>query len=132
MDNYIYSTGRRKTSSARIFLKKGSGLLLINNLVLNKYFNCNKFKLFIFFPFKVIGNINYINLIDLYITVKGGGIWGQAVAIRHGISRVLVKYDTSLFLKIKSSGLLTRDSRKVERKKFGLRKSRCKPQYSKR
>lgn len=74
MDNYIYSTGRRKTSSARIFLKKGSGLLLINNLVLNKYFNCNKFKLFIFFPFKVIGNINYINLIDLYITVKGGGI----------------------------------------------------------
>ncbi len=127
-----YSTGRRKTSSARIFMKKGNGKLIINGFTLKKYFK-NKIKqLVVLYPFKIIGDYDYINKFNFYITVKGGGISSQTIAIRHGIVRVILKYNSSLRLVFKKLGLITRDSREVERKKYGLRKSRCRPQYSKR
>ncbi len=132
MHIYKYSTGRRKTSSARVFLKKGSGKILINNISLKHYFPYKKFRLVILYPFKVIDRMKDLKIFDLYITVKGGGISSQSSAIRHGISRVLCLYDSSLRKKLKLEGLITRDSRKVERKKFGFKKSRCKPQFSKR
>ncbi len=128
----MYSTGRRKTSSARIFLKNGSGKIFINKIIYYKYFNCKIKQKIILQPFKVINNDLFLNNHDLYITVKGGGICSQVIAIRHGISRIILKYDNSFRRKLKNYNLLTRDSRKVERKKYGLRKSRCRHQYSKR
>ncbi len=128
----LYSTGRRKTSSARVFMKEGKGIIMINNLSLDKYFFLNKHRLIIMKPFLVLKDNKYINSFDYYITVKGGGISSQSIAIRHGISRVLLKYDNFLKSILKKLGFLTRDSRKVERKKYGLIKSRSKHQYSKR
>ncbi len=127
-----YSTGRRKTSSARVFMKLGNGKILVNNILLSEYFNYEIKKLIICKPLFLIKNSDDINKFNFYITVKGGGLSGQAIAIRHGISRVLLKYDNNLRKKFKYYGFITRDSRKVERKKYGFRKSRCRPQYSKR
>ncbi|WDI78957.1 30S ribosomal protein S9 [Candidatus Purcelliella pentastirinorum] len=124
-----YGTGRRKTSTARVFLSIGNGSILINKRSLEKYFNCGSAKMIIYQPLKLL---DLINKVDLFITVKGGGISGQAGAIRHGISRALIKYNLSYRLSLRKSGLLTRDSRKVERKKVGLRKARRSPQFSKR
>ncbi len=126
----LYSTGRRKTSSARVFMKEGNGNIIINKIDFKKYFFFIIMQKIILQPFFVIDN--FLNKFDFYITVKGGGIYGQAVAVRHGISRVILKYDLSLRSKLKICGFLTRDSRSVERKKYGFRKSRCRPQYSKR
>lgn len=127
--NQKYATGRRKTSSARVFIKEGNGKILINKKSLEKYFPRETSRMIVLQPLQLF-NIN--NKFDLYITVKGGGISGQAGAIRHAISRALVNQDESFHIKLKKNGLLTRDSRKVERKKVGLRKSRRSPQYSKR
>ncbi len=126
----LYSTGRRKTSSARVFMKEGNGNIFVNKINFRKYFIFIIMQKIILQPFFVVDN--FFNKFDFYITVKGGGIYGQAVAIRHGISRVILKYDLSLRSKLKIYGFLTRDSRSVERKKYGFRKSRCRPQYSKR
>ncbi len=128
----FYSTGRRKTSSARIFMTKGNGIIKINNILLNNYFFLIKYKYIIMQPFNIFKDKKYFNKFNYYITVKGGGISSQAIAIRHGISKVLLKYDINCKLKLKLWGFITRDSRKVERKKYGLRKSRCRHQYSKR
>ncbi len=128
----LYSTGRRKTSSARIFMRKGKGIIKINNLLYDKYFFLFKHRLIIMNPFTILKDKKYINKFDYYITVKGGGISSQSIAIRHGISRVLLKYDNTLRGILKIWGFITRDSRKVERKKYGLIKSRSKHQYSKR
>ncbi len=128
----IYSTGRRKTSSARVFMNEGNGKFLVNNINFKKYFVSKIRQLVIFYPFKIINDYSYINNFNFYITVKGGGISSQAVAIRHAITRILLKCDTNLRIVLKSAGLITRDSRKVERKKYGFRKSRCRHQYSKR
>lgn len=134
--NYIYSTGKRKKSIARVFLKVGSGAFLINNIenYFKNSFRCNNIM------FKPLRILNFEKKIDLKITVKGGGITGQAEAIRHGISKALVKfletnqYDELKNMKkvLKDLGFLTRDPRKVERKKVGRRKARKKEQYSKR
>ncbi len=131
----LYSTGRRKTSSSRIFMKKGSGKIYINNLKFKKYFSCKIKRKIILYPFKIIYDINNIfllNKFNFYITVKGGGISSQVIAIRHGISRILLKYNNNFRKKLKLYKFITRDSRKVERKKYGYIKSRSKHQYSKR
>ncbi len=128
----LYSTGRRKTSSARIFLNSnGNGKIYINKKIFTEYFFIKKLQLVVLKPFKVL-NIDLLFKLNLYITVKGGGISGQAFAICHGISRVLLKYNIDFRKDLKIFGLITRDSRKVERKKFGLKKSRRRPQFSKR
>ncbi len=130
----LYSTGRRKTSSARVFMKKGIGKIYINNLYFKKYIFCKIKRKIILFPFKVIKKYNneILNNFDFYITVKGGGISSQIIAIRHGISRVLLKYNVIFKKKLKLYKLITRDSREVERKKYGFMKSRRRHQYSKR
>lgn len=135
MTKYIYGTGKRKTSVARVFLKSGKGLITINNS--KNYFN-NSIKSTTIIK-KPLRLLNIIDKIDLKITVKGGGITGQAEAIKHGISKALVEFDknneekeNSYRKTLKKNGLLTRDSRKVERKKVGRRKARKKEQYSKR
>ncbi len=132
MNKYIYSTGRRKTSSSRVFIQRGDGKLLVNNRDYRKYFFIKKLQLIVFYPFTVIEDNSYFEKINLYITVKGGGIFSQAFSVQHGISRCLCNYDKNLCIRIKNHGLLTRDSRKVERKKFGFRKARRRPQFSKR
>ncbi|BBA85308.1 30S ribosomal protein S9 [endosymbiont of Sipalinus gigas] len=124
-----YATGRRKTSSSRIFLKNGNGKIVINNIDLKKYFNREIDILNILNPINIL-NLN--DKIDCYITVKGGGNTGQSESIRLGISRALIKYDYNYKKILKDVGYLTRDSRIVERKKYGFKKSRKRPQFSKR
>lgn len=124
-----YGTGRRKTSTARVFLKAGSGNLVINNRTLSQYFGRETAQMVVRQPLELVGATEKF---DVYITVKGGGISGQAGAIRHGITRALMQYDETLRRTLRSAGFVTRDSREVERKKVGLRKARKRPQYSKR
>lgn len=124
-----YGTGRRKKASARVFLKLGSGVLLINNKELDEYFPKNRSQFLIKKPLEVS---KMLNTLDGYITVKGGGISGQSGAVSHGVTRALLQFDPNLRSIFRSIGLITRDARKVERKKVGLRKSRRRPQFSKR
>tara|TARA_B100000214_G_C23766164_1_gene534529 strand:- start:196 stop:585 length:390 start_codon:yes stop_codon:yes gene_type:complete len=129
MSEAIYATGRRKSATARVYLKDGSGNILINDLPLEDYFGREVAKILVKQPLVLLGvEGNY----DFTVKVSGGGSFGQAGAIRHGISRALEKYNKDFRSKLKSAGYLTRDSRKVERKKVGLRKARKAPQYSKR
>jgi small subunit ribosomal protein S9 len=134
MNNYIYSTGKRKMSIARVFLKNGTGVISINNLT--NYFK-NSERSFNVMK-KSLQALNLEKKVDINVTVKGGGLTGQSEAIRHGISKAVMKLDVhdetkKAFRKIlKGLGFLTRDSRKVERKKVGRRKARKKEQYSKR
>ncbi|ETX11772.1 MULTISPECIES: 30S ribosomal protein S9 [Marinomonas] len=124
-----YGTGRRKTSTARVFLKAGSGNLVINNRTLSQYFGRETAQMVVRQPLELV---DATEKFDVYITVKGGGISGQAGAIRHGITRALMQYDETLRRTLRSAGFVTRDSREVERKKVGLRKARRRPQFSKR
>ncbi|WMC19713.1 MAG: 30S ribosomal protein S9 [Enterobacteriaceae bacterium PC38] len=130
MNNYLYyGTGRRKTSTARVFMKSGNGNFIVNNNKLKKYFPNKNTQLMIYKPLNLV---KLDNIMDLYITVKGGGITGQSEAIRHGISRAILNYNKDLRNILKKEGFISRDSRKVERKKPGFKKSRRKPQFSKR
>ncbi|AEF54998.1 30S ribosomal protein S9 [Marinomonas posidonica] len=124
-----YGTGRRKTSTARVFLKAGSGNLVINNRSIDQYFGRETARMVVRQPLELV---EATEKFDVYITVKGGGISGQAGAIRHGITRALMQYDEALRRSLRSAGYVTRDSREVERKKVGLRKARRRPQFSKR
>ncbi|UDG81707.1 30S ribosomal protein S9 [Candidatus Profftia lariciata] len=124
-----YGTGRRKSSAARVFMKLGSGSILINQRDLEQYFGRKTARMVVLQPLELV---NMVNNFDLYITVKGGGISGQAGAIRHGITRALMKYDELLQNQLRKAGFVTRDARQVERKKVGLRKARRRPQFSKR
>jgi len=124
-----YGTGRRKTSSARVFMSKGSGAISINKLSLEEYFGRETAHMILKQPL-VTTETN--GEFDFKITVKGGGDSGQAGAIRLGIARALLKYDESLRGTLKKAGFLTRDARKVERKKVGLHKARRATQFSKR
>lgn len=128
-ENQYYGTGRRKSSTARVFLKLGSGKIKVNQLDLNNYFGRETSCMLVKQPLEML---NLANRIDLYITVKGGGSSGQAGAIRHGITRALINYDESLRSSLRKEGFVTRDARRVERKKVGLRKARRRPQFSKR
>ena len=124
-----YGTGRRKTSTARVFLRSGSGLIQINGKALDDYFGRQTSRMIVRQPLDLAGMAEKI---DLVITVEGGGASGQAGAIRHGITRALVEYDESLKGDLRRAGYVTRDAREVERKKVGLRKARKRPQFSKR
>lgn len=124
-----YGTGRRKTATARVFLKAGSGAITVNNRSLDAYFARETSRMIVRQPLELI---ECTNKFDFYITVAGGGMSGQAGAIRHGITRALVQYDETLKSALRQAGFVTRDSREVERKKVGLRKARKRPQYSKR
>lgn len=124
-----YGTGRRKTSTARVFLKAGSGNLVINNRSLEQYFGRETACMVVRQPLELV---EATEKFDVYVTVAGGGISGQAGAVRHGITRALIQYDETLRRTLRSAGYVTRDSRQVERKKVGLRKARRRPQFSKR
>ena len=124
-----YGTGRRKTSTARVFLRPGNGAISINNKSLDDFFGRETARMVVRQPLELTENVDKF---DLYITVSGGGISGQAGAIRHGITRALIEYDDSLRSVLRQAGYVTRDAREVERKKVGLRKARKRPQFSKR
>ena len=125
----FYATGRRKTSSARVYLKKGKGNISVNDRKLEEYFGRKVAQMLVMQPLELL---DLSKKIDIKIKVNGGGSFGQAGAIRHGISRALTSYDEELRPQLKKAGLLTRDSRRVERKKSGLVKARKSKQFSKR
>lgn len=128
--NYFYGTGRRKTSAARVFLKKGSGVFTVNSKKnLQEYFPKIQQQLSAVSPLEVL---NLKKSIDVLVTVKGGGVTGQAEAIRHGVARALLQMDETHRTILKKNNFLTRDSRMVERKKFGHHKARKSTQFSKR
>jgi small subunit ribosomal protein S9 len=129
MATQYYGTGRRKTSTARVFLRPGTGKIQINNLPIEEYFGRKTAHMVIRQPLELTENTNKF---DVIINVQGGGDSGQAGAVRHGITRALMQYDETLRPALRSAGYVTRDARKVERKKVGLRKARKKPQFSKR
>ena len=124
-----YATGRRKTSSARIYLSSGKGNIKVNDRDLDVYFGRKVAQMLVKQPLEMT---ELTDKVDLDIKVKGGGSFGQAGAIRHGISRALISYDEELRPQLKKAGLLTRDPRRVERKKPGLVKARKSKQFSKR
>ena len=124
-----YSTGRRKSSTARVFLTRGSGSITINNRTLEQYFGRETGRMIVRQPLE---RVELLGSLDIKVTVTGGGISGQAGAIRHGITRALIEYDPNLRKPLRDAGFVTRDAREVERKKVGLHKARKRPQYSKR
>jgi len=124
-----YATGRRKTSSARVYLKKGKGDISVNNKKLDEYFGRKVAQMLVMQPIELL---ELSEKIDIVVKVKGGGSFGQAGAIRHGISRALIMFDEDFRPQLKKAGLLTRDPRRVERKKPGLVKARKSKQFSKR
>ena len=124
-----YGTGRRKTAVARVFLRPGKGEMIINQKPVDEYMDSDILKMIIRQPLQLTETSDKF---DLYVTVKGGGISGQAGAIRHGISRALLEYNPDLRKKLKSAGFLTRDPRMKERKKYGQPKARKRFQFSKR
>ncbi len=124
-----YGTGRRKTSSARVFLKPGSGNISVNDRELDRYFGREVARMIVRQPLELV---DMVEKFDIKVNVSGGGSFGQAGAIRHGITRALMQYDESLRGELRKAGYVTRDAREVERKKVGLRKARKKPQFSKR
>ena len=128
-NNFTYATGRRKTSTARVYLTKGNGNILVNDLPLEEYFGREVAKILVIQPLVLL---NMLEKFDIKVKVSGGGSFGQAGAIRHGIARALEKYDVDNRPSLKSAGYLTRDSRKSERKKIGLVKARKSKQFSKR
>ena len=124
-----YGTGRRKTSTARVFLRPGSGNIVVNDKALDEYFGRPTARMVVRQPLELA---EMVDKLDVSVTVKGGGIGGQAGAIRHGITRALIEYDEALRSPLRKAGWVTRDAREVERKKVGLRKARKRPQFSKR
>ena len=124
-----YGTGRRKTATARVFLSAGTGNININNKSLDLYLARPTARMIVRQPLELV---DAVEKYDLFITVKGGGMSGQAGAIRHGITRALIAADDTLKPALRQAGFVTRDAREVERKKIGLRKARKRPQYSKR
>ncbi|WP_417614364.1 30S ribosomal protein S9 [Oceanisphaera sp.] len=128
-ETQYYGTGRRKSSTARVFVKQGSGNIVINKRSLDQYFGRETARMVVRQPLELV---EMTDKFDLYITVAGGGISGQAGAIRHGITRALMQYDETLRGSLRKAGFVTRDARKVERKKVGLHKARKRPQFSKR
>ena len=126
---YFYGTGRRKSSVARVRVYNGTGKITINDRDIDDYFGLETLKLIVRQPLNITGTIDKF---DIVCRVAGGGVTGQAGAIRHGISRALLQYDAELRSALKKAGLLTRDPRMKERKKYGLKGARRAPQFSKR
>ena len=128
-DTHYYGTGRRKTSTARVFVKNGSGDITVNNRPLDRFFGRQTARMIVRQPLELV---EMTDKFDINVTVSGGGTTGQAGAIRHGLTRALMQYDESLRPTLRKAGFVTRDAREVERKKVGLRKARRATQYSKR
>jgi len=128
-ENVYYGTGRRKTSAARVYMRPGAGQVTVNKRPLDEFFGRKTARMIVHQPLKVAGMEGRM---DVTVTVRGGGTTGQAGAIRHGLTRALLAYDRELRPKLRAAGYVTRDARKVERKKVGLRKARRATQYSKR
>ncbi|MEY3202345.1 MAG: ribosomal protein [Pseudomonadota bacterium] len=127
--NYNYGTGRRKTAIARVFIKSGSGNIVINGKPLDEYFSRETGRMVVRQPLELTDRLNTF---DIMVNVVGGGESGQAGAVRHGITRALIDYDASLKPSLSNAGFVTRDAREVERKKVGLHKARRRKQFSKR
>lgn len=124
-----YGTGRRKTSTARVFLTQGEGAITVNDRPIDAYFGREVARMIVRQPLELVEMADRFNV---NVTVVGGGSFGQAGAIRHGITRALMEYDETLRGALRKAGYVTRDAREVERKKVGLRKARKRPQFSKR
>ena len=124
-----YGTGRRKTSTARVYLTSGSGNITVNTRPLDGYFGREVARMIVKQPLELV---EMMEKFDIKVSVRGGGSFGQAGAIRHGITRALMDYDDELKPTLRKAGFVTRDAREVERKKVGLRKARKRPQFSKR
>jgi small subunit ribosomal protein S9 len=124
-----YGTGRRKTATARVYLKPGKGVITVNDRTLDEFFGRETGRMIVRQPLEAV---QLTTTFDITVKVDGGGITGQAGAIRHGITRALIKHDETLRKPLRAAGFVTRDAREVERKKVGRRKARRGPQYSKR
>jgi small subunit ribosomal protein S9 len=124
-----YGTGRRKTSTARVYLQTGTGRITINERPLDEFFGRETGRMIVRQPLELV---QMTDKLDITVQVSGGGITGQAGAIRHGIARALMEFDSTLRQSLRQAGFVTRDAREVERKKVGRRKARRGPQYSKR
>jgi small subunit ribosomal protein S9 len=127
--NYNYGTGRRKSSVARVFIQRGSGKIVVNGRPIEQYFHRETGRMVVRQPLELT---SHTTTFDVMVNVDGGGESGQAGAVRHGIARALIDYDSSLKPQLAKAGLMTRDAREVERKKVGLRKARRRKQFSKR
>ena len=127
--DYFYGTGRRKSSVARVFVKKGTGKIIVNGKSLDDYFPRETGKMIVCQPLVLTDNLTSF---DIKVNVFGGGESGQAGAVRHGLTRALIEYDDTLKSSLSKAGLVTRDAREVERKKVGLQKARKRKQFSKR
>ena len=127
--SYNYGTGRRKTAVARVFIKPGTGNIVVNGKPVDEFFSRETGRMIVRQPLVLTGNEGRF---DIMVNVVGGGESGQAGAVRHGITRALVDYDAGLKGDLRTAGFVTRDAREVERKKVGLRKARRATQYSKR
>ena len=126
---YNYGTGRRKSAVARVFIKKGSGNIVVNGKPVDQFFSRETGRMIVKQPLELT---NHVNTFDIMVNIHGGGESGQAGAVRHGITRALIDYDETLKPTLSKAGLVTRDAREVERKKVGLRKARRRKQFSKR
>ena len=126
---YNYGTGRRKSAVARVFIKKGSGNIVVNGKPVDQFFSRETGRMIVRQPLVLT---NFVDTFDILVNVTGGGESGQAGAVRHGITRALIDYDAELKSPLKKAGLVTRDAREVERKKVGFRKARRSKQFSKR
>ncbi|MEW6293006.1 MAG: 30S ribosomal protein S9 [Pseudomonadota bacterium] len=127
--NYYYGTGRRKTATARVFLKTGSGKIVVNDKPVDEFFSRETGRMIVRQPLELT---QHLGTFDIMVNVTGGGESGQAGAVRHGITRALIEYDAALKPALSQAGFVTRDAREVERKKVGLHKARRRKQFSKR
>ena len=129
IDQYNYGTGRRKSAVARVFIRPGKGAFVVNDKPVDKYFGRETGRMVVRQPLVLTDKLN---VFDVMVNVNGGGEFGQAGAVRHGLTRALIEYDPSLKSMLSKAGLVTRDAREVERKKVGLHKARRRKQFSKR
>ena len=128
-DNFFYGTGRRKSAVARVFMKRGSGAIVVNGKPLDEYFSRETGRMIVRQPLELV---EHVAGFDIKVNVSGGGESGQAGAVRHGITRALIQFDAELKSVLSKAGFVTRDAREVERKKVGLHKARRRKQFSKR
>ncbi|MDR0234575.1 MAG: 30S ribosomal protein S9 [Zoogloeaceae bacterium] len=127
--SYYYGTGRRKSAIARVFMKRGKGEITVNGKPIDEFFSRETGRMIVRQPLQLV---NQLDGFDIKVNVSGGGESGQAGAVRHGITRALIEYDTTLKPSLSAAGFVTRDAREVERKKVGLHKARRRKQFSKR
>ena len=128
-ENYFYGTGRRKSAVARVFIKRGSGAIVVNGKPVDQFFSRETGRMIVRQPLELVPQLNGF---DIKVNVTGGGESGQAGAVRHGITRALIEYDVALKPALSKAGFVTRDAREVERKKVGFHKARRRKQFSKR